>query len=122
MRRLPVPATEYCSFVPFTLQFVTATANSLRAKLPLCKSAAHVQRIFRTLVVGTVAPVVSRSAEKSSCTFQPAGDTPPANSAAPGAHDSVSAPCTVPYTLIPLPFAPGAPCHVNTIRSEEHTA
>src|ERR1017187_1899566 len=98
MRRLPVPATEYCSFVPFTLQFVTATANSLRAKLPLCKSAAHVQRIFRTLVVGTVAPVVSRSAEKSSCTFQPAGDPPPANCAAPCHVNPICAPLAVALT------------------------
>ena len=108
MRRLPVPATEYCSFVPLTLQFVTATANSLRAKFPLCRSAAHVQRILRTLVVGTGAPVVSCSAEKSSCTLHCPGDTPPAKLAAAGAHPSVPVPCTVPYTPIRFPFDPGA--------------
>src|ERR1035437_5231456 len=115
MRRLPVPATEYCSFVPLTLQFVTATANSLRAKLPLCKSAAQVQRILRTAVVGTGAPVASCAAEKSIPTVQRSGDRPPAKFAAPGAHDSVPAPCTVPYTPIRLPFEPGAPCQVSTI-------
>src|SRR5664280_587972 len=90
MRRLPVPATEYCSFVPLTLQFVTATANSLRAKLPLCRSAAQVQRIFRTHVAGTSEPVVSRNAEKSSCTLHCSGDTPPVKLAAAGAVEGTT--------------------------------
>src|ERR1035438_3543297 len=108
MRRLPVPATEYPSFVPLTLQFVTTTANSLRAKLPLCRSAAHVQRIFRTEAVGTSAPVTSCSADKVGATLHCPGDAPPAKFAAAGAHPSVPAPCTVPYTPIRFPFEPGA--------------
>src|SRR5450759_3012810 len=116
MRRLPAPATEYCTFVPLTLQFVTATANSLRAKLPLCRSAAQVQRILRTLVNGgNATPSLSTSAEKSSATRHRSGDTPPVKFAALGAHDSVHDPCTVPYTPIRLPFEPGAPCQVSTI-------
>src|SRR5690242_5394117 len=109
MRRLPAPATLYKRFVPLTRQFVTATPNSLRSQLLVCKSAAQVQRILRTCVVGTGTPLMSRTEEKSSCTFQLSGDTPPANIAAAGLHDSVPAPCTVPYTPIRFPLDPGTP-------------
>src|ERR1017187_2894944 len=115
MRRLPVPATEYCSFVPLTLQFVTATANSLRAKFPLCRSAAHVQRILRTFVMVTVAPSLSSNDPNGRLICQVDGDTPPAKLADAGAPPSVPAPCTVPYTPMRFPFVPGAPCHVSTI-------
>ena len=35
IRRLPAPATLYRRFVPVTVQFETATSNSVRAKLPV---------------------------------------------------------------------------------------
>src|ERR1035441_2274670 len=86
MRRLPVPATEYCSFVPLTLPFVTATANSLRAKFPLCRSAAHVQRILRTFVMVTVAPSLSSNDPNGRLICHTAGLAPPAKFAVAGAH------------------------------------
>src|ERR1017187_4815897 len=107
MRRLPVPAKEYCSFVPLTLQSVTTASNSLRAKFPLCRSAAHVQRILRTFVIVTVAPSLSSNDPNGRLICQVDGDTPPAKFAATGAHPSVPAPCTVPYTPIRFPFEPG---------------
>src|ERR1035441_9353997 len=116
--RLPGPATRYCRFVPVTCQFVTAAANSLRAKLPNCKSADHVQRSFRTLVVITVFPNSSFRLLKSRVTRHRSGDVPPWNMA----HDGDHAPVplfglyTHPYTPTRFPFAPGAPPQISRVR------
>src|ERR1035437_1204056 len=113
IRRLPGPATRYCRFVPVTCQSVTATANSLRAKLPNCKSAAHVQRSFRTFVVVTAFPNSSFRFRllKSRFTRHRDGDVPPWNIAQDG--DRAPVPplglYTHPYTPTRFPFAPGAP-------------
>ena len=87
--RLPGPATLYCRFVPVTCQLVTATANSLRAKLPNCRSADQVQRSLRTLVVVTVLPNSSLRLLKSRFTRQRPGDVPPWNMAQDGDHAPV---------------------------------
>src|SRR5271157_3403363 len=109
--RLPGPATLYCRFVPVACQLATTTANSLRAKLPDCRSAAHVQRIFRTFVVVTVCPNSSFRLLKSRVTRQRSGDVPPWNMAQDGDHAPVPllGLYTHPYTPTRFPFAPGAP-------------
>src|SRR5208283_5077002 len=105
--RLPGPATLYVRLVPVACQFVTTTENSLRAKLPDCKSAAHVQRSFRTFVVVTVFPESSFKLLKSRFTCQHCGDVPPWNMA----NDGDQAPVlllglyTHPYTPTRFPFA-----------------
>src|ERR1035441_2116374 len=78
-------------------------------------SAAHVQRILRTLVIVTVAPSLSSNRPNGRLICHAAGLAPPAKFADPGAHASVPDPCTVPYTPIRFPFDPGAPCHVSVI-------
>src|SRR5579863_3643242 len=97
MRRLPGPATEYALFVPVTVQFDTATWNSLRTKKPACRSAAYVQRILRTRLVGTAESAPDKSGVtvpwselKSSVTLHCVGDVPFANVLAGASH--VSAP------------------------------
>src|ERR1035441_4547715 len=110
-RRLPGPAPRYCRFVPVTCQFVTAAANSLRAKLPNCKSADHVQRSFRALVVVTVSPNSSFRLLKSRFTRTQPGTVSPWNMAQDGDHAPVPllGLCTHPYTPTRFPLAPGAP-------------
>src|SRR5579872_4417505 len=95
------------------------TENSLRWKLPACRSAAQVHRIFRTFAVGTVTNVV-KSGSRYPCKFakfrltcQVQGEAPWLKTAELGDHDSVHAPCTVPYTPIRFPFVPGAPSQVK---------
>src|SRR5580698_9234909 len=95
-RQLPKPASLYVPFDPFTVQFDTTTENSLRTKLPACKSAAHVQRIFRTAFMGTETltpfafnPFIEL---KSRLTCHSAGDAPPLRSCHPGCQISVAVP------------------------------
>src|ERR1019366_1660275 len=101
--RLPGPPTLYASLSPVTCQLVTATANSLRVKLPGCKSAAHVQRSFRTFVVVTVFPNSSFRLLKSRVTRQRSGDIPPWNMAHDGDHAPV--PLFGPWMWPPTPLA-----------------
>ena len=106
------PAPPRCSarFVPVTVQFTDHHRELASCKVawlqigrPRPSQLPHICRRHESR------RSISVRLLKSRLTCQFVGDAPPLNIAHAGVHDSVPAPCTVPYTPTRFPFVPAFP-------------